>query len=304
MTKSKASREEKKDSEKEKSKVVGEKVVEIPLAELHYFKDHPFKVRDDEAMVETVESVKEYGVLIPAIVRPRTEGGYELVSGHRRHRACELAERQSMPAIVRELEDDKAIMIMVDSNLQRENILPSERALAYKMKLEAIKRQGKRKDLTSSQIGTKLKRADEIIAEDVGTSRNQIQRYIRLNQLIPELLTMVDEKKMGMTPAVELSYLNEEEQREFVEVIDCEQSIPSLSQAQRIKKLSVEKDCDFDTMSTIMKEEKKSEIGKISLPTDQIKKYFPKSYTPEKMQNQIIKLLEVWHKKRMQQQER
>ena len=289
---------------KKQENEVAEQVVNIPLSELKPFKDHPFKVREDEAMAETVESVKEYGVLMPAIARPHPEGGYELVSGHRRHKACELAELETMPVIVRNLDDDKATIFMVDSNLQRENILPSERAFAYKMKLEAIKRTAGRPTKENvCQVGTNL-RSDEVIAENAPDSARQIQRFIRLTELQPELLSMVDEKKMGMTPAVELSFLNPEEQVEFLDVLDSEQAIPSLSQAQRIKALSKENNCTFETMSKIMSEEKKSEIGRLSFQTDQIKKYFPKSYTPEKMQNQIIKLLEQWHKKRTQQQER
>ncbi len=286
---------------------IAEQVINIPLSELKPFKKHPFKVREDEAMAETVESVKEYGVLIPAIARPHPEGGYELVSGHRRHKASELAEKETMPVIVRDLDDDKAIIFMVDSNLQRENILPSERAFAYKMKLEAVKRQGERTDLTSPQFGEKLeapKTSVEIVAENAGTSKNQVHRFIRLTELQPELLSIVDEKKMGMTPAVELSFLKPEEQIEFLDVLEAEQSIPSLSQAQRIKALSKENNCTFETMCNIMREEKKSEIGKISFSTDKIKKYFPKTYTPEKMENQIIKLLELWQRKRTQQQER
>ncbi len=284
-----------------------EQVVNIPLSELKPFKNHPFKVCEDEAMAETVESVKEYGVLMPAIARPHPEGGYELVSGHRRHKASELAKRETMPVIVRDLDDDKAIIFMVDSNLQRENILPSERAFAYKMKLEAIKRQGERSDLTCTQNGDKLnegKKSVQIIAENSGISKNQVQRFIRLTELQPELLTIVDEKKMGITPAVELSFLTPEEQAEFLDVLEAEQSIPSLSQAQRIKALSKAGNCTFETMCNIMSEKKKSEIGKISFSTDKIKKYFPKSYTPEKMENQIIKLLELWQRKRTQQQER
>ena len=289
---------------KKQENEVAEQVVNIPLSELKPFKDHPFKVREDEAMAETVESVKEYGVLMPAIARPHPEGGYELVSGHRRHKACELAELETMPVIVRNLDDDKATTFMVDSNLRRENILPSERAFAYKMKLEAIKRTAGRPTKENvCQVGTNL-RSDEVIAENAPDSARQIQRFIRLTELQPELLSMVDEKKMGMTPAVELSFLNPEEQVEFLDVLDSEQAIPSLSQAQRIKALSKENNCTFETMSKIMSEEKKSEIGRLSFQTDQIKKYFPKSYTPEKMQNQIIKLLEQWHKKRTQQQER
>ena len=281
-----------------------EKVVHIPLNELYPFKDHPFKVLDDDKMLDTVISVKSYGVLVPAIARPREGGGYELVAGHRRHRASELAELDTMPVIVRDLDDEEAIIIMVDSNLQRENILPSERAFAYKMKLDAIKRTaGRPTKENSRQVVGNLASA-EIIGKEQGESGRQVQRFIRLTELIPELLSMVDEKKMGMTPAVELSFLSQEEQIEFVDVLDSEQAIPSLSQAQRIKKLSAEGNCTFDTMSEIMSEEKKSEIGKVSLSTDQIKKYFPKSYTPEKMQTQIIKLLEMWYKKRSQQQER
>ncbi len=283
---------------------ITEQVVNIPLSEFKPFKDHPFKVCDDEVMEETTESIKEYGVLVPAIARPHPDGGYEIISGHRRHRACELAELSKLPTIVRELDDNKATIIMVDSNLQRENILPSERAFAYKMKLEAIKRQGERSDLTSPQNGKKLQRADEVIAEQTGTSRNQVQRYIRLTELLPELLAMVDNKQMAMTPAVELSFLKPMEQHVFLDVLDAEQSFPSLSQAQRIKALSKDGNCTFESMSAILSEEKKSEIGKISFSTDRIKKYFPKSYSPEKMENQIIKLLEMWQRKRTQQQER
>ncbi len=288
---------------KKQENEVAEQVVNIPLSELKPFQNHPFKVREDEAMAETVESIKEYGVLMPAIARPHPEGGYELVSGHRRHKASEIAKLETMPVIIRNLDDDKAIIFMVDSNLQRENILPSERAFAYKMKMEAVKRQGERTDLTSVQVGQKLNTRDEM-AKEVGISSTQMGRFIRLTELNPDILSMVDEKKMGMTPAVELSFLKPEEQAQFLDVLDAEQAIPSLSQAQRIKKLSADGNCDFETMSKIMNEVKKSEIGRISLPTDQIKKYFPKSYTPEKMQNQIIKLLEMWHKQRTKQQER
>ncbi|MFI3201130.1 MAG: ParB/RepB/Spo0J family partition protein [Eubacteriales bacterium] len=293
--------------DKKNSVEVTEEVRNIPLSELHPFKDHPFKVRDDEAMAETMESVKEYGVLMPAIARPLETGGYELISGHRRHRACELAELSHMPVIVRNVDDDKATIIMVDSNLQRENILPSERAFAYKMKLEAIKKQGNRTDLTSTQIGQKLengKTSIEMIAENAGTSKNQVQRYISLTKLDPKILDMVDNKQMGFTPAVEISSLTQEEQIDFLDVLDAEQSIPSLSQAQRIKALSKDGNCNFDTMSAIMSEEKKSEIGKISFSTDTIKKYFPKSYTPEKMQEAIMKLLENHLKNKKKQQER
>jgi ParB family chromosome partitioning protein len=281
-----------------------EKVVEIPLTELFPFKDHPFKVIDNEEMVETAESVKKYGILVPAIARPRDEGGYELIAGHRRKRACELAELETMPVIVRNIDDDEAIIIMVDSNLQRESILPSERAFAFKMKLEAIKRQGARTDLTSSQLGTKLPRADEIIAEQVGSSRNQIQRYIRLTHLIPEILSMVDEKKIAFNPAVELSYLKKEEQTDLLEAMDMEQATPSLSQAQRLKKFSNEGKLTINVMSAIMSEEKKGDLDKVTLTGDTLKKYFPKSYTPKQMQDTIIKLLEGWHKKRTREQER
>ncbi len=281
-----------------------EKIVEIPLSELHPFKDHPFKVIDNEAMFDTAESIKQYGVLVPAIARPRENGGYELVSGHRRKRACELAELETMPVIIRNLDDDAATIIMVDSNLQRENIQPSERAFAFKLKLEAIKRQGARTDLTSSQVGTKLNRADEIVAEQAGSSRNQVQRYIRLTELVPELLSMVDEKKIAFNPAVELSYLKSEEQLLLIDAMDTEQATPSLSQAQRLKKFSAEGNCTLEAMCAIMSEEKKGEPDKVTLAGDKIKKYFPKNYTPQQMEATIIKLLEGWHKKRTQDQER
>ena len=281
-----------------------EKVVEISLTELFPFKNHPFKVIDNEEMAETAESVKKYGVLVPAIARPRDEGGYELVAGHRRKRACELAELDTMPVIVRKLDDDEAIIIMVDSNLQRENILPSERAFAFKLKLDAIKRQGARTDLTSSQLGTKSLRADEIIAEQAGSSRNQVQRYIRLTELIPEILSMVDEKKIAFNPAVELSYLKKEEQSDLLEAMDMEQATPSLSQSQRLKKFSNEGKLTLEVMSAIMSEEKKGDLDKVTLTGDKLKKYFPKSYTPKQMEDTIIKLLEGWHKKRTRDQER
>ena len=281
-----------------------EKIAEIPLSQLYPFKDHPFKVIDNEAMFDTAESIKQYGVLVPAIARPREDGGYELVSGHRRKRACELAGLETMPVIIRNLDDDAATIIMVDSNLQRENILPSERAFAYKLKLEAIKRQGSRTDLTSSQVGTKLNRADEIVAEQAGSSRNQVQRYIRLTELIPELLSMVDEKKIAFNPAVELSYLKSEEQLLLIDAMDTEQATPSLSQAQRLKKFSAEGNCTLEAMCAIMSEEKKGEPDRVTLTGDKIKKYFPKNYTPQQMEATIIKLLEGWHKKRTQQQER
>ena len=280
-----------------------EKVMEIALTELFPFKDHPFKVKDDEAMFDTAESIKEYGVLVPAIARPRDEGGYELVAGHRRHRASELAGLETMPVIVRNLDDDAATIIMVDSNLQRENILPSERAFAYKMKLDAVKRQGVRTDLTFRQVGEKLNSVEEL-AKTTGDSGRQISRYIRLTELIPELLDMVDDKKIAFNPAVELSYLKPEEQRNLLEAMDMEQATPSLSQAQRLKKFSAEGKCTLEVMCAIMSEEKKSDLDKVTLTGDKLRKYFPKSYTPQKMEETILKLLETWHKKRTQNQER
>lgn len=281
-----------------------EKVQNIPLSELHPFKNHPFKVIDDESMLRTVESVAQYGVLAPAIARPRVEGGYELVSGHRRHHASELAGLETMPVIVRNLDDDAAVILMVDSNLQRETILPSERAFAYKMKYDAVKRQGKRTDLTLGQLVPKFARSMEEVAEGTGESYKQVQRYIRLTELIPELLSMVDEKKISFNPAVELSFLKPEEQKYFLEAMDMEQNVPSLSQAQRIKKLSQDGNCTVDTIQEIMAEVKKSELDKVTIKNDVLKKYFPKSYTPKQMQDTIIKLLEGWHKKRQQQMER
>ena len=283
-----------------------EKIVEIPLSELHPFKGHPFKVKDDEAMMETADSIKQYGVLVPAIARPDPEGGYELVAGHRRHRASELAEKETMPVIVRDLDDDAATIIMVDSNLQRESLLPSERAFAYKMKLDAMKHQGERVDLTCSQVGNKLegKKSSEILAEQVGQSKNQIFRYIRLTELIPELLDMVDEKKIALNPAYELSFLKKEEQVDLLDAMDSEQATPSLSQAQRLKKYSQEGHLTLDMMRVIMGEEKKSDLDKVTFTSDTLRKYFPKSYTPQRMQETIIKLLEQWQKKRQQQHER
>ena len=279
-----------------------EKVMEIALTELFPFKDHPFKVKDDEAMADTAESIKEYGVLVPAIARPRDEGGYELVAGHRRHRASELAGLETMPVIVRNLDDDAATIIMVDSNLQRENILPSERAFAFKLKLDAIKRQGARSDLTSTQVAQKL--SVEKVGESAGVSKDQVRRYIRLTELIPELLDMVDDKKIAFNPSVELSYLKPEEQRNLLEAMDMEQATPSLSQAQRLKKFSADGKCTLEAMCAIMSEEKKGELDKVTLTSDKLRKYFPKSYTPQKMEETILKLLETWHKKRTQQQER
>lgn len=284
-----------------------EKIVELPLTELFPFKDHPFKVVDNEAMFDTAESVKKYGVLVPAIARPRDEGGYELVAGHRRKRACELAELETMPVIIRNLDDDAAIIIMVDSNLQRENILPSERAFAYKMKLSAMKRQaGRPLKENGSQVGNNLlgKKSSDLLAEQVGESKNQIYRYIRLTELIPELLSMVDEKKIAFNPAVELSHLKKEEQTDLLEAMDMEQATPSLSQAQRLKKFSAEGKLTLEVMSAIMSEEKKGDLDKVTLTGDKLKKYFPKSYTPKQMEDTIIRLLEGWHKKRTQQQER
>ena len=276
-----------------------EKVVEIPLSELHPFKGHPFKVKDDEAMMETADSIKQYGVLVPAIARPDPEGGYELVAGHRRHRASELAEKETMPVIVRNLDDDAATIIMVDSNLQRESLLPSERAFAYKMKLDAMKHQGERVDLTSSQVGTKL-RADEKVAKDSGESRNQVQRFVRLTNLVPELLDMVDEKKISFNPAVELSYLDEKQQQDFLEAMDASQNAPSLSQAIRIKKLAQQGEFDYDAVYNIMNEEKKSELDTVTIKNETLRKYFPRNYTPRQMESIIIKLLDQWQLKKQQ----
>ncbi len=269
-----------------------EKIQEIPLSELHPFKNHPFKVKDDEAMLETADSVRQYGVLVPAIARPDPEGGYELVAGHRRHRASELAEKETMPVIVRDLDDDAATIIMVDSNLQRESLFPSERAFAYKMKLDAMKHQGERVDLTCSQVGNKSagKKSSELLAEQVGQSKNQIFRYIRLTELIPELLDMVDEKKIALNPAYELSFLKKEEQRDLLDAMDSEQATPSLSQAQRLKKYSQEGHLTLDMMRVIMGEEKKSDLDKVTFTSDTLRKYFPKSYTPQRMQETITVL--------------
>ena len=280
-----------------------EKVRMIPLDELHPFAHHPFKVKDDEAMQDTVESVKAYGVLVPAIARPREEGGYELVAGHRRHQASLLAGLAEMPVIVRELDDDEATIIMVDSNLQRETLLPSERAFAYRMKLEAMKRQGARADLTSRQVVGKLETADAI-GKDVGESGRQIQRFIRLTYLVPPLLNMVDEHKVAFNPAVELSYLTSEEQVALLDAMDSEQSMPSLSQAQRLKKFSQEGRLSEDIMRAILSEEKKPEVGKITLSSDKLRRYFPKSYTPQQMEQTIFRLLEQWQRRRQRDLER
>ena len=283
-----------------------EKVQEIPLGELHPFRNHPFKVKDDAAMQDTVDSVREYGVLVPAIARPDPDGGYELIAGHRRHHASELAGKETMPVIVRDLDDDSATIIMVDSNLQREELLPSERAFAYKMKLEAMKHQGERLDLTSAQVGRKLENREsrEILAEQVGQSRNQISRFIRLTELIPTLLDMVDERKIAFNPAVELSYLKKEEQTLLLEAMDSEQATPSLSQAQRLKKFSQQKMLSLDVMRAVMSEEKKTDLDRVTLKNETLRKYFPKSYTPKQMEDTIIKLLEGWYKKRQLSQER
>lgn len=279
-----------------------ETIVSIPIDKLKNFTDHPFSIRDDDAMQQTVESVREYGVLVPAIARPLEDGTFELISGHRRKHACELAGLKTMPVIVRDIDRNTAVIMMVDSNLQRENILPSERAKAYKMKLDALKRQGKRHDLTSTQPVQKL--SVEQVAEEAGTSREQIRRYIRLNELDPELMQMVDEGKIGMTPAVEISYLKPEEQKMLIETIDSEQATPSFSQAQRMRKLSQEGKLNDDTVLGIMMEQKKPENWDLKLPMDKIRRYFPRSYTPQRMEETIIKLLEMWMKKRQRDQQR
>lgn len=280
-----------------------EKVQEIPLGELHPFRNHPFKVKDDAAMQDTVDSVREYGVLVPAIARPDPDGGYELIAGHRRHHASELAGKETMPVIIRDLDDDAATIIMVDSNLQREELLPSERAFAYKMKLDAMKRQAGRPSRENvSQVGTQ-KRSDQIMAEQVGESRNQIQRFIRLTELIPTLLDRVDERKIAFNPAVELSYLKKEEQTLLLEAMDSEQATPSLSQAQRLKKFSQQKMLSLDVMRAVMSEEKKTDLDRVTLKNETLRKYFPKSYTPKQMEDTIIKLLEGWYKKRQLSQE-
>jgi len=280
-----------------------EKVMDMPLSELHPFPDHPFQVRDDDSMKETVDSIKEYGVLVPAIVRPRADGGYELISGHRRKHACELAGLPTMPVIVRNLDDDAATIIMVDSNIQRENILPSERAKAYKMKLEAIKRQGVRTDLTSPKISAKL-RSDDEIGERMGMSGDTVRNYISLTQLVPELQQMVDDKKIALTPAYQLAALKPEEQTLLLDTIESEQATPSLSQAQRLKNFSQEGHLNEDSMLAIMSEEKKPEKNDLTIKADKLQKYFPKSYTPQQMEQVIIRLLDGWQKKRQRDQER
>ena len=281
-----------------------EQVQQIPIGELFPFKNHPFKVLDDESMQRTVESVEQYGVLSPLIARPRPEGGYEIISGHRRQHAAQLAGLDALPVIVRNMDDDAAVLLMVDSNLQRENILPSERAFAYKMKLEAIKNQGARSDLTSGQIVQKSKLSIERVAEDAGEGYKTVQRFIRLTNLIPELLDMVDEKKIAFNPAVELSYLDESQQRDFLEAMNDTQNAPSLSQAQRLKKLAQEGHFSYDVAFAVMGEEKKDELDKVVIKNDTLRKYFPRSYTPKQMEDTIIKLLEQWQKKRQHSEER
>lgn len=296
-------------TEQDRTAPVTEEIRSVPLSQLHPFKDHPFKMLDDDAMSETVESVKQIGVVVPLIARP-TEDGYEIVSGHRRHHAAELAGLETVPVIVREMDDDSAVIFMVDSNLQRENILPSEKALAYKMKMEAMKRQGARTDLqqdvTSGQVGQKLsgKETRELLGEEGGDSARQVQRYIRLTNLIPEVLDMVDQKQIAFNPAVELSYLKPEEQQDFLEAIDMTQTAPSLSQAQRIKKLSQEGACTADAICDVMSEAKKPEVGRLTFSTYSLRKYFPKSYTAKQMEETIIRLLEQYMKKRQRDMER
>lgn len=279
-----------------------EKVQEIPLEELHPFPNHPFKVLDDDRMLDTAESIREHGVLVPAIARPRTTGGYELIAGHRRKRGCELAGLSTMPVIVRDLDDDAATIIMVDSNIQRESLLPSERAFAYKMKLDAIKRQGARSDLTSLQVAQKL--SVQKVGDDVGISKDQVRRYIRLTELIPPLLNLVDERKIAFNPAVELSYLKPEEQTILLDAMDSEQATPSLSQAQRLKQFSQQGRLSEDVMRAILSEEKKTEVDRITLSNETLRRYFPRSYTPKQMEETILKLLEGWHRRRQQSMER
>ena len=281
-----------------------EQVQQIPIGELFPFKNHPFKVLDDESMQRTVESVEQYGVLSPLIARPRPEGGYEIISGHRRQHAAQLAGLDALPVIVRQMDDDAAVLLMVDSNLQRENILPSERAFAYKMKLEAIKKQGARSDLTSGQIVQKSKLSIERVAEDAGEGYKTVQRFIRLTNLIPELLDMVDEKKIAFNPAVELSYLDESQQRDFLEAMNDTQNAPSLSQAQRLKKLAQEGHFSYDVAFAVMGEEKKDELDKVVIKNDTLRKYFPRSFTPKQMEDTIIKLLDQWQRKQQRQNER
>ena len=283
-----------------------EQVQQIPLSEIRPFKNHPFKVTDDELMQQTIDSIMQVGVLSPAIIRPAPEGGYEMVAGHRRLHAADLAGLKTIPAIIRNLDDDEAVILMVDSNLQRETISPMERAQAYKMKLEALKHQGKRVDLTCDQVGHKLdsKKSIQKVAEDAGESKTQVQRYIRLTELLPEVQKKVDSKEIAFSPAVELSYLTHDEQKQFLDAMDYSQNTPSLSQAQRLKKLSREGKCTKEAMRSIMSEEKKEEQERITLSSDTLRKYFPRSYTPLQMQQTIIKLLEQWQKKQQRRNER
>ena len=291
-------------TEEDRQEEQREQVQQIPIDALHPFTNHPFKVLDDEAMTRTVESIAQYGVLAPLIARPRPDGdGYEIISGHRRQYAAKLAGLDTLPVIVRNMDDNAAVLLMVDSNLQREHILPSERAFAYKMKLEALKNQGARSDLTSSQIGTKL-RADEKVAQDSGESRNQIQRFIRLTNLIPELLDMVDEKKISFNPAVELSYLDESQQRDFLEAMDGTQNAPSVSQAQQLKKMAQCGEFTYEKAFDILGQEKKSEQDNVTIKNDILRKYFPRSYTPRQMEEKIIQLLDAWQKKQQRHNER
>ena len=280
-----------------------EQVQQIPIGELFPFKNHPFKVLDDESMQRTVESVEQYGVLSPLIARPRPEGGYEIISGHRRQHAAQLAGLDTLPVIVRQMDDDAAVLLMVDSNLQRENILPSERAFAYKMKLEALKNQGARSDLTSCQIGTKF-RADSELAESAGESARNVQRFIRLTNLVPELLDMVDEKKIAFNPAVELSYLDESQQRDFLEAMEDTQNAPSLSQAQQLKKMAQQGEFSYEKAFDVMGQEKKSEKDTVTIKNETLRKYFPRSYTPKQMEEKIIQLLDAWQKKQQHSEER
>ena len=280
-----------------------EQVQQIPIGELFPFKNHPFKVLDDESMQRTVESVEQYGVLSPLIARPRPEGGYEIISGHRRQHAAQLAGLDALPVIVRQMSDDAAVILMVDSNLQREHILPSERAFAYKMKLEALKNQGARSDLTSCQVGTKF-RADESLAEDSGESARNVQRFIRLTNLIPELLDMVDEKRIAFNPAVELSYLDESQQRDFLEAMEDTQNAPSLSQAQQLKKMAQQGEFSYEKAFDVMGQEKKSEKDTVTIKNETLRKYFPRSYTPKQMEEKIIQLLDAWQKKQQRRNER
>lgn len=288
--------------ENDKTPKAPEQVQGIPISELHPFEGHPFKVLDDDAMAQTVESIRDYGITTPLLVRPDPDGGYEIISGHRRHHAAELSGMETVPCIVREMDDDTAIITMVDSNLQREHILPSERAYAYKMKMDAIKHQGQRTDLTSTQVVSKL--AAEQVGESTGVSRESVRRYVRLTNLIPEVLDMVDEKKIAFNPAVELSYLKPEEQRHFIEAMDYAQAAPSLSQAQRMKKLSQDGGCSLDAMCDVMDEIKKDDMGKISFKTSDIQRFFPKSYTPKQMSDTIIRLLEQYQRRRERDQSR